>query len=215
MAPELEEARALGELLRRRAGARSGRIVYIAWDGEEPGLLGSTEWVEHHDDELRQQAVVYINTDGNGRGFLSAGGSHSLEHFINGSPATSRIPRPAERLEAAGRRRSSRPAPPRSGRRARPRRSPDRRARLGLGLLAVSPAPRHADAESRLRRPRRRRHLSLDLRRHLPLHEVPRHRLPLRPCARADGRHRGHPPRRCRPAAVRVHEPRRRGADLS
>ena len=83
MAPELEEARALGELVRR--GWRPKRtIVYTAWDGEEPGLLGSTEWVEHHADELRQKAVVYINTDGNGRGSLNAGGSHPLEAFING-----------------------------------------------------------------------------------------------------------------------------------
>jgi N-acetylated-alpha-linked acidic dipeptidase len=83
MAPELDEARVLGELLRR--GWRPKRtIVYAAWDGEEPGLLGSTEWVEHHQDELRQKAVVYINTDGNGRGSLNAGGSHPLEGFING-----------------------------------------------------------------------------------------------------------------------------------
>jgi N-acetylated-alpha-linked acidic dipeptidase len=82
MAPELEEARAIGELV--RGGWRPKRtLVYIAWDGEEPGLLGSTEWVEHHGDELRRHAVVYINTDGNGRGFLSAGGSHTLERFIN------------------------------------------------------------------------------------------------------------------------------------
>ena len=82
MAPELEEARAIGELVRR--GWRPKRsIVYTAWDGEEPGLLGSTEWVEHHASELRQKAVVYINTDGNGRGALSVGGSHPLETFIN------------------------------------------------------------------------------------------------------------------------------------
>jgi N-acetylated-alpha-linked acidic dipeptidase len=82
MAAELEEARALGELL--KLGWRPKRsIVYIAWDGEEPGLLGSTEWVEDHDEELHRKAVVYINSDGNGRGFLNAGGSHTLEPFIN------------------------------------------------------------------------------------------------------------------------------------
>src|SRR5262249_29758126 len=58
-------------------------IVYAAWDGEEPGLLGSTEWVEAHADELKQRAVAYINTDGNGRGFLDVSGSHSLERFVN------------------------------------------------------------------------------------------------------------------------------------
>lgn len=82
MAAELEEARALGELARQ--GWRPKRtIVYAGWDAEEPGLLGSTEWVEHHADELRRKAVAYINTDGNGRGFLGAGGSHSLERFLN------------------------------------------------------------------------------------------------------------------------------------
>src|SRR6185436_6160252 len=82
MAPELEEARALSELVKR--GWRPKRtIVYIAWDGEEQGLLGSTEWVEHHDEEIRYKAGIYINSDGNGRGFLNADGSHSLEHFIN------------------------------------------------------------------------------------------------------------------------------------
>ena len=54
-------------------------IIYCAWDGEEPGLLGSTEWVETHADELRQHAVAYINSDSNSRGFLCAGGSHTLE----------------------------------------------------------------------------------------------------------------------------------------
>jgi N-acetylated-alpha-linked acidic dipeptidase len=82
MAPELEEARALGQLTKQ--GWRPKRtIVYAAWDGEEAGLVGSTEWVEQHEAELRQRAVVYINTDGNSRGFLQAGGSHTLEHFVN------------------------------------------------------------------------------------------------------------------------------------
>jgi N-acetylated-alpha-linked acidic dipeptidase len=82
MAPELEEARALGELVKQ--GWRPKRtIVYAAWDAEEPALLGSTEWAEHHDEELRRKAAVYINTDGNGRGYLGVGGSHSLERFAN------------------------------------------------------------------------------------------------------------------------------------
>ncbi len=81
MAPELEEARGFGELL--KAGWRPKRtIVYAAWDGEEPMLLGSTEWVEKHEEDLKK-AVVYINSDGNGRGFLGASGSHTLEHFVN------------------------------------------------------------------------------------------------------------------------------------
>jgi N-acetylated-alpha-linked acidic dipeptidase len=80
---ELEEARAMGEL-RKQGWSPKRTIVYAAWDGEEPGLLGSTEWVETHGDDLQQHAVVYINTDGNGRGFFNASGSHSLERFVNG-----------------------------------------------------------------------------------------------------------------------------------
>ncbi len=79
---ELEEARALGELL--KLGWRPGRtIVFAAWDGEEPGLFGSTEWAEQHAAELERKAVVYLNTDSNGKGWLDASGSHSLERFIN------------------------------------------------------------------------------------------------------------------------------------
>src|SRR6202035_5015884 len=82
-APLLEEARALGELLKQGWKPRR-TIIYTAWDGEEPMLLGSTEWVEAHADELRQHAAVYINSDGNDRGLLAMGGSHTLEQFING-----------------------------------------------------------------------------------------------------------------------------------
>jgi len=80
---ELEEARALGTLYKQ--GWRPKRtIIYAAWDGEEPGLLGSTEWAETHADELKAHAVAYINSDGNGRGYLGISGSHSLEKLMNG-----------------------------------------------------------------------------------------------------------------------------------
>ncbi|MFL5554532.1 MAG: transferrin receptor-like dimerization domain-containing protein, partial [Gemmatimonadaceae bacterium] len=80
---ELEEARALGALYKQ--GWRPKRtIIYAAWDGEEPGLLGSTEWAEAHADELKAHAVAYLNSDTNGRGYLGMSGSHSLEKFING-----------------------------------------------------------------------------------------------------------------------------------
>lgn len=79
---ELEEARILGELV--KTGWKPKRtIVYCWWDGEEPGLLGSTEWVEKYKKTLSEKTVVYLNTDGNGRGFLGAGGSHTLEKFLN------------------------------------------------------------------------------------------------------------------------------------
>ena len=80
---ELEEARAMGALYKQ--GWRPKRtIIYAAWDGEEPGLLGSTEWAETHADELKAHAVAYLNSDTNSRGYLDVSGSHSLEKFING-----------------------------------------------------------------------------------------------------------------------------------
>jgi N-acetylated-alpha-linked acidic dipeptidase len=82
MVAVLEEARMLGEL--HKQGWNPKRtIIYCAWDGEEPGLLGSTEWVETHRDDLQKHAVAYINSDSNGRGFFNAGGTHDLQHFIN------------------------------------------------------------------------------------------------------------------------------------
>jgi N-acetylated-alpha-linked acidic dipeptidase len=77
----MEEARAIGELA--KSGWRPRRtLVFAGWDAEEQGLLGSTEWVETHLPELKEKAVIYINSDSNGRGFLEAGGSHTLERFV-------------------------------------------------------------------------------------------------------------------------------------
>jgi N-acetylated-alpha-linked acidic dipeptidase len=79
----LEEARGLAALTHQ--GWKPKRtIVLCVWDGEEEGLLGSTEWAEDHAEELRRNAAVYINSDGNGRGYLNVEGSHTLEKFING-----------------------------------------------------------------------------------------------------------------------------------
>ncbi|MDP3665138.1 MAG: transferrin receptor-like dimerization domain-containing protein [Sediminibacterium sp.] len=81
MAALLEEAQAIGQLVKE--GYKPKRtLVYCGWDAEEPGLMGSTEWVEDHAAELQQKAVVYINSDGNGRGFLGAEGSHALETLV-------------------------------------------------------------------------------------------------------------------------------------
>jgi N-acetylated-alpha-linked acidic dipeptidase len=82
MVTVLEEARMLGEL--HKQGWNPKRtIVYCAWDGEEPGLLGSTEWVETHREELQKHGVAYVNSDSNERGFFDAAGSHDLERLIN------------------------------------------------------------------------------------------------------------------------------------
>ncbi|HEX4954507.1 MAG TPA: transferrin receptor-like dimerization domain-containing protein [Thermoanaerobaculia bacterium] len=80
----LEEARGVAELV--KAGFRPRRtIVYALWGAEEQGLLGSTEWVEHHAKELADKAVVYVNSDSNTRGFFGGGGSHTLEGLVSGA----------------------------------------------------------------------------------------------------------------------------------
>jgi N-acetylated-alpha-linked acidic dipeptidase len=82
MVAVLEEGRAFGELL--KGGWKPKRtIILCAWDGEEPGLLGSTEWAEEHYDDLRAHAVAYVNSDSNSRGYLAVEGSHTLEKFSN------------------------------------------------------------------------------------------------------------------------------------
>ena len=82
MSAVLEEARVLGELHKQGWNPRR-TVIYCAWDGEEPGLLGSTEWVEEHGNDLSAHAVAYINSDSNSRGFFYASGSHDLEKLIN------------------------------------------------------------------------------------------------------------------------------------
>jgi N-acetylated-alpha-linked acidic dipeptidase len=78
----MEDARAFGELLKQ--GWRPKRTIILAtWDGEEPGLFGSTEWAEDHAAELEKKGVAYINSDTSGRGILGMGGSHTLEKFLN------------------------------------------------------------------------------------------------------------------------------------
>jgi N-acetylated-alpha-linked acidic dipeptidase len=78
----LDEARAVSELV--KGGWKPKRtLIYALWDGEEPGLLGSSEWVETHAAELAEHAAVYINSDSNSRGFLGINGSNSLEVLAN------------------------------------------------------------------------------------------------------------------------------------
>ncbi len=91
MVTVMEAGRAMGEMVKQ--GWRPKRtIILCAWDGEEQGLLGSTEWVETHAEELKQKAVVYLNSDSTGKGWMNAGGSHTLEAFVN--EVSKAIPQP-------------------------------------------------------------------------------------------------------------------------
>src|SRR5438552_9903212 len=99
----MAEAKAIGALVKE--GWRPRRtLVYASWEGAEPGLLGSTEWVETHADELRRKTILYVNSDTNGRGFLRAGGSQSLQTLVNQVAAGVRDPQTGatvlERLRA-------------------------------------------------------------------------------------------------------------------
>ena len=78
----MSEAQALAQLAEDGNGPRRS-VVYAAWDAEEQGLIGSTEWVEENAEILDERAVAYINTDGNSRGFVNIGGSHVLEKMAN------------------------------------------------------------------------------------------------------------------------------------
>jgi N-acetylated-alpha-linked acidic dipeptidase len=130
--PELEEARGLGELLKQ--GWQPQRtILYCFWDGEEPALLGSTEWVETHAEELTAHAVAYFNSDGNGRGYFRAEGSQALESFVDS--VTKEIEDPETKMPVLKRERLvaiSKAATPEAGGEIRTR-SDIRMAALGSG----------------------------------------------------------------------------------
>jgi N-acetylated-alpha-linked acidic dipeptidase len=107
MVTVMEVGRSLGELVKQ--GWKPKRtIILCAWDGEEPGLLGSTEWVETHAKELKQKCILYLNSDSTGKGLLGIGGSHTLERFVN--EVTRDVPQPKQSksvLEALKERRMS------------------------------------------------------------------------------------------------------------
>ncbi len=212
MIAELEEARALGELVKQ--GWRPKRtIVYTAWDAEEPALLGSTEWAEHHGAELQQKAVLYINTDGNGRGYLGAGGSHSLERLVN---QVARVVDDPESRQTVWRRAQAariRFGTPVQRREARER-GDLRIDALGsgsdytpflqhLGVATLNIGFGGEDA---------RRHLPLDLRHVQLVHAVQRHVVRVRAGAGAGGGHDGDARGERGPRAVRI---RRAGRDVA
>ena len=111
----LETARSLALLVKE--GWKPKRTVMLAiWDGEEFGLIGSTEWCEKHAAELNTKLVAYINSDSNARGHLSAGGSHTLETFMSEVAHDLKDPRDgkplAENMRSRQSRRSTRAAGP-------------------------------------------------------------------------------------------------------
>jgi N-acetylated-alpha-linked acidic dipeptidase len=124
----MEEARAFAELT--KTGWKPRRtIVFAVWDGEEPGLLGSTEWVETHLSVLRKKAVVYLNGDTNGRGFLRPAGSHTLERLVN--QVAMDVIDPQKQIPVAQRLRAARLV------RGTPEEKKDTRARADLRIAAL------------------------------------------------------------------------------
>ncbi len=160
----------MGELLKQ--GWKPKRtIIYCAWDGEEPMLLGSTEWAEYHGDELKQHAALYINTDGNGRGFLGVEGSHSLEKFVN--TVARDITDPEKNISVWKRDQAARLTQGRPEDRKDARTRPDLRiGALGSGsdYTTFHRSSRRRVTQCCLRRRGRWRHLSLHLRRFLLVH---------------------------------------------
>jgi len=87
----METARSLAAL--QKQGWKPKRSIKIAfWDGEEFGLLGSTEWAEKHQDELKQKAVAYFNSDDTAKGWIHLSGSHTLEEFATEVASSVRQP---------------------------------------------------------------------------------------------------------------------------
>jgi N-acetylated-alpha-linked acidic dipeptidase len=77
----METARTLAQMTHN--GWKPQRTILLAfWDGEEFGLIGSTEWMEKHADELSQKLIAYLNADSTGKGRFNISGSHSLETFM-------------------------------------------------------------------------------------------------------------------------------------
>ena len=164
--------------------------LFCFWDGEEPGLLGSTEWAETHADELQKHAVAYMNSDGNGRGFLAAR-SHTLEKFVNGVERD--IEDPDEADVGGSGCIAARRAPARARTRSRRASAQEQSPEFPIGALGSGSDYSAFSTTSASRRStwvsagRSRRRLPLHLRRFLLVHALRRHRFRLRPRARADG----------------------------
>jgi N-acetylated-alpha-linked acidic dipeptidase len=87
----LEAVHGIGVLL--KDGWKPKRtLIFASWDGEEEGLIGSTEWSEQHAAELKH-AVAYFNTDVGVSGpNFDASAVPSLKDFIR--EVTREVPSP-------------------------------------------------------------------------------------------------------------------------
>ena len=195
MVAVMEEARVIGELA--KSGWRPARtLMFLAWDGEEPALLGSTEWAELHAEELQRHAVAYINSDGTGRGFLRVSGASTLELF---STQTARdLTDPQTHVPVLDRFLASRKG---GGRGIG---VSHRTSRLGFRLHGVSTSPGDSQLEYRIWRRGRRRLVPLELRFLRLLRSVCRPGFPIRDGDGAARRANDAPHGECRLAAVSI-----------
>ncbi len=79
----MDIARSFGEM-RKKGWSPKRTIVFASWDGEEQGLLGSTEWVEDLAAEVSARVVLYVNRDaGATKGWFNSSAVHSLTPFVH------------------------------------------------------------------------------------------------------------------------------------
>ena len=141
--------------------------------------------------ELQQHAVAYVNTDGNGRGYLMAEGAHSLEAMMNGVARDVQDP---ESGVTVWKRAQAKQIADAKDAEAQDDNYADRvdlqlgAAGFGHGLHGVPASPGRGVAQPGVWRRRRRGNLPLDLRRFLLVHAFLRYRLRLRQGAGADRR---------------------------
>ncbi len=211
----METARSLAALVKQ--GWKPKRtIILAAWDGEEWGLLGSTEWAETHKDELLEKGVVYINSDSTGKGWLGMAGSHTLQELVNDVARNVTDPeRGVSVWEAARARAIDRAATDEEKKEIE--QSDDLRIDalgFGLRLHRLSRSPDDGVPQSRVRRREPRWHLPFRLRHLLLVHPLLRRRFPLRASALPGHRHRHHEARERHHPALQFRRPRRHHGTL-
>ena len=196
-------ARAMGDMMKKGWKPRRS-VLFVSWDGEEQGLLGSTEWVEDLAAELKAKAAIYVNRDA-GAGGLNFGASavHSLTPFLHELAQSIQPDGAATSLYDGWLERAREQSPARDGQPALDG-AAGRCARIRIGLHGVSRSHRCRVAGHGAQRPRRRRQLSLDLRQPDLVQEIHRSAVHIQRARRTGDRRRAAPARRRRGAAVRL-----------